>query len=34
MPPAVFVNVKPLIKQNALENWVKLTQQIPELNEK
>ncbi len=34
MPPQVFANVKPLIKQNAGENWVKLTQQIPELNEK
>ena len=34
MPPPVFANVKPLIKQNTAENWVKLTQQIPELNEK
>ena len=32
MPPPVFANLKPLIKQNTAENWAKLTQQIPELN--
>jgi Hemerythrin HHE cation binding domain len=34
MPPTVFSNIKPLIKSNVAENWVKITQQIPELNEK
>ncbi len=33
-PPPVFANLKPLIKANTAENWVKLTEQIPELNEK
>ena len=32
MPPQVFAGVKPLIKQNVAQNWVKLEQQIPELN--
>ncbi|MGD0644478.1 MAG: hemerythrin domain-containing protein [Candidatus Bathyarchaeia archaeon] len=31
MPPQVFAVVKPLIKQNVAENWVKLVQLIPEL---
>jgi iron-sulfur cluster repair protein YtfE (RIC family) len=31
MPPQIFAVVKPLIKQNVGENWVKLTQLIPEL---
>jgi iron-sulfur cluster repair protein YtfE (RIC family) len=34
MPPPVFANVKPLIKQNTAENWVKLAQQIPGLNDR
>ena len=33
MPPPVFANVKPLIKQNTAENWVKLAQQIPGLSD-
>ena len=32
MPPTVFANIKPIIKSNVAENWVKITQQIPELN--
>ena len=31
MSPQVFAVVKPLIKQNVAENWVKLTQLIPGL---
>jgi hypothetical protein len=34
MPPQVFANVKPLIKQTVAENWVKLAQRIPELYDK
>jgi iron-sulfur cluster repair protein YtfE (RIC family) len=34
MPPQVFAGVKPLIKQSIAENWVKLAQLIPELNNK
>ena len=33
MPPPVFANLKPLIKQNTAENWAKLSQQIPGLND-
>ena len=32
MSPQVFAGVKPLIKQSVAENWVKLSQRIPELN--
>jgi len=31
MPPQVFASLKPLIKKSVAENWVKLTQLIPEL---
>ena len=34
MPPPVFAMVKPLIKKNVAENWMELTQQIPELSDK
>ena len=34
MPPQVFDGVKPLIKKTVAENWVDLTQRIPELNGK
>ena len=34
MPPQVFAGVKPLIKQNVAENWVKLAKAIPEINDK
>jgi hypothetical protein len=34
MPPQVFANVKPLIKKAVAENWVELSQRIPELNDK
>jgi len=32
MPPQVFAMVKPLIRNNAAENWTELTQRIPELS--
>lgn len=31
MPPAVFANVKPLIKKSVAENWIELTKKIPDL---
>ncbi len=31
MPPAVFANVKPLIKKTVAENWTEVTKQIPDL---
>lgn len=34
MPPQVFAGLKPLIKQNVAENWVKLARLIPELYDK
>jgi len=34
MPPQVFANIKPLIKQAAAENWVELTGRIPDLEQK
>jgi hemerythrin-like domain-containing protein len=34
MPQQVFAGLKPLIKQNVAENWVKLAQLIPELQDK
>jgi iron-sulfur cluster repair protein YtfE (RIC family) len=33
VPPPVFANLKPLIKKSASANWIKLTQQIPELSD-
>ncbi|MCJ7632802.1 hemerythrin domain-containing protein [Candidatus Bathyarchaeota archaeon] len=34
MPTQVFANLKLLIKKAVAENWVELTQRIPELNDK
>jgi iron-sulfur cluster repair protein YtfE (RIC family) len=34
MPPQIFANVKPLIKNAVIEGWDAITQQIPELNNK
>ena len=34
MPPQVFEGLKPLIKKTVAENWVELTQRIPELYDK
>jgi len=34
MPPQVFANIKPLIKQAAAGNWVELTGRIPDLEQK
>jgi hypothetical protein len=34
MPPQIFANVKPLIKNAVLEGWDAITQRIPELNNK
>jgi len=34
MPPQVFANVKPLIKNAVAQGWDMITQRIPELNDK
>ena len=34
MPPQVFNGLKLLIKKAVAENWVELTQRIPELDDK
>ena len=34
MPPQVFANIKPLIKNTVAESWSNITQLIPELNSK
>ncbi|MFH0897016.1 MAG: hypothetical protein V1850_03070 [Candidatus Bathyarchaeota archaeon] len=34
MPPQVFDNLKLFIKKTVADNWVELTQRIPELNDR
>jgi hypothetical protein len=34
MPPQVFASLKPLIRTVVAENWVELTQHIPELDDR
>ena len=34
MPPQIFAGVKPLIKNAAAQDWDKIAQKIPELNDK
>ena len=34
IPPQIFANVKPLIKNAVVESWDAITQRIPELNNK
>jgi len=33
MPPPVFANIKPLIKQGVSQNWVELAKRIPQLDQ-